>query len=356
MAPNRLILRVACRLALALVAALQGTAAWAQTQPADVEAYREQRRQATATFLDRNASKDARLAAANRLGYPDEQTFAALLRIGQDRSEDDAIRLEALRRHRYDPAYVAAVLKILDDPEDGGEELDAMLIADLSRRTTSTPPPETRQAMQTTLRKLLADRRDRVRLFAFKSLVSNHDRVAIDALVGALRRGRDLPIPLAEAVALLDLDGPVNHIGTLRPYLTHPDPSVRAIVVRALAIDPQSRPRIIELARQRTTEPKVRVAALRGLAREDKGFAAYAIAMMEDARDDPTVREAAMTSMVGRLNYGNATSADVARFAQAVQRLANRVQPLSTAPPDPMTDKAREMIPFLRQSFPGSLP
>ena len=143
----------------------------AQTKVDDVEAYRAAKSAATATFLDKRRPKEERLAAAKDLGYPDDTTFAALLDIGADQSQDDAIRWEALRRHRYDDNYVDAVLKILSEPNDGGEDLHANLIGDLSRRTIK-PPPEMRQRIQAVLRKLLDDPRDKVRLYAFRALVA----------------------------------------------------------------------------------------------------------------------------------------------------------------------------------------
>lgn len=352
---HRRFLRVALSHAALLACAMAAGVSWAQTDIADVPAYREARRAATALFLDRSADRTARLAAAAKLGYPDEETFSSLLRIGQDRTEDDAIRLQALRRHRYDPNYVAVVLKILADPDDGGEELDAVLIDDLSRRASRNTPSETLQQMLSVLRDRRGDSRPKVRLFAYRALIGFHDPAAAESLAESLRRGREFPIPLADAVDLLDRDGPIKHIVTLRPYLNNPDPAVRASVARSLAVDPQSRNRVVSFATNRQVEDSVRIAALRGLASQDERFVAYATTVMEDARSDPTVREAAMSAIAGRFNYRKPTDNELQSFSRSVQKLANRVQPLA-AQPDPITEKAREMVQFLRQSFPESGP
>ena len=323
----------------------------AQTTLADPEAYRDAKSTATSIFLDRGRPQEERLAAAADLGYPDDRTLTALLSIGTDRSQGDPIRWEALRRLQYDDLYLDSVLKILEDPDDGGEELDASLIEDLTRRTTLPPPAQVRQRIQSVLRKLLDDKRDKVRLYAYRSLVSNHDPVAINLLAESLREGRDTPIPLFEAINLLDLDASINHIGALRPYLHHEDPRVQARAARALAVDPESRPTIVELVKNPKTPEEVRLHALRSLAREDGQFASYAILLVEDARESLEVRSAAMQAFVGRMNYNKLDPADQVRFAQAVERIA--ADP-SLRTPEALKVKvaAQELHAYLLQVFP----
>src|SRR5687767_1066332 len=79
----------------------------------DTAALREVKRRATATFLDSTRPTAERLEAATRLGYPEPATFAALLRVGTNVREPDAIRLVALKRARYDDRYFDAVLAII---------------------------------------------------------------------------------------------------------------------------------------------------------------------------------------------------------------------------------------------------
>jgi hypothetical protein len=313
----------------------------AQTQLADPEAYRSAKTAATATFLDRSRPQEERLEAAKDLGYPDDATLAALLAIGIDRTQSDAIRWEALRRLRYDDGYLDAVLKILDDPEDGGEELDASLVEDLSRRTTFTPPVKARQRIQGVLRKLLDDKRDKVRLYP----------VAINLLSESLRENQDVPVPLHEAIGLLDLDGSINHIGALRPYLHHGDPRVQAQAARALAVDPESRPAIIDLAKNSGTPAEVRLHALRALAREDGQFASYAIPLVEGVKEDPAVRYAAMHAFAGRMNYNSLAPAEQVRFAQAVEKLAADPD-LRTGDALKLKEAAQELHLYLLQAFP----
>lgn len=322
-----------------------------QTRIADPEAYRDAKRAATATFLDRSRPQEERLEAAKSLGYPEDSTFAALLHLGADRTQPDAIRLEALRRHRYDEKYLDVVLKILDDPRDGGEELDAELIVDLSRRMSFTLPATIRQRIQNAFRKLLDDKRDKVRLYAYRVLAANHDPVAVNLLAESLRTGEGVPIPLHDAIDLLDTDGPTNHIGTLRPYLHHEDPRVQAKAARALAVDPESRPAIVELARNPRTPEEVRLNALRALAREDDQFASYAIPLVEDVREDPKIRYAAMHSFAGRMNYNRVALADQVRFAQAVAKVAAD-QDLRTDDALKLKEAAQELHSYLLQAFP----
>jgi hypothetical protein len=324
----------------------------AQTEPADAETVREAKRAATATFLDRSRPQAERLAALEHLGFPDERTAAALLDLGVDQTQSTAIRWEALSRLPYDDRYLDAVLKILDDPEDGSEELDANLILDLSQRTMRVPAARVRQRIQGVWRKLLDDRRDKVRLQAYRALIANHDGVALGLLVESLQEGRSFPIPLAEAIDLLDLNGSINHIGTLRPYLQHEDPHVQAKAARALAVDPESRPAIVELARNPRTPAEVRLNALRALAREDDQFASYAIPLIEDGNEDPAIRLAAMNHLTGRMNYNRVAPAVQVRFAQAVAKMA--ADPgLKTEEGLKLKEAAQDLQVYLRQAFPA---
>src|SRR4051812_48494415 len=86
-------------LALSVVSCLASTASInARPAPAaDVETLRAAKRAATATFLDQKQPQEVRLAAAKEMGYPDDATLPALLRIARDTKESDAIRLVAFK-------------------------------------------------------------------------------------------------------------------------------------------------------------------------------------------------------------------------------------------------------------------
>lgn len=323
----------------------------AQTRLEDPEAYRDAKRVATATFLDRGRTQEERLEAVKNLGYPDDSTFAALLVLGTDRSQSDVIRLEALKRLRFEDNYLDVVLKILEDPGDGSEDMDASLIQNLSQRVTFIPPAKDRQRIQGVLRTLLDDKRDKVRFYAYRAAVSNHDLVAINVLAETLREGQNVPIPLADAIDLLDFDGPMNHIGTLRPYLQSADPHVQAKAARALAVDPESRPVIIELARSSRAPEEVRRNALRALAREDAQFGSLAIPLVEDTREEARIRYAAMHDFAGRMNYNKVAVAEQIRFAQAVEKLAAE-NPSRSEDGVKLVESARELHAYLKQAFP----
>src|SRR5687767_11847328 len=101
-----------------LATLMMTSSVFAQPKP-NVDALRTERQAATATFLDRSQPVAARLAAIERMGYPDDNTQAALLGIGRDVTQNNAIRAAAFRRHKFDEPYFEAVLKVLDDPKDG---------------------------------------------------------------------------------------------------------------------------------------------------------------------------------------------------------------------------------------------
>lgn len=312
---------------------------------------RDLKREATQTFLDRQRPESERLGAAARIGFPDAQTAAALLAIGADRAQTDAIRWEALRRHPFDENWLDRVLDIIEDPQDGGEFLDWNLVEYLNRRATFKLPAEVRQRIQAAWRKLLDDPRDRVRLSAYRVLAANHDPVAVARLSDSLRAQGPVAIPLHEAIELLDLDGPINHLGALRPYLAHADPAVQARAARALAGDPDSRPRIVALATDPRAPKEVRIHALRALAREDVRFGSYAIALVENGREDGDVRYAAMHGFAGRMNYHRVEAAEQVRFAQAVARIAIERNLRSDAA-DRIRSEARKLHQYLKEAFP----
>ena len=320
----------------------------AQPPQADVAALQKERQTSIATFLDRAQPVAARLAAIERMGYPDDRTFAALLDIGRDATQPSAIRTAAFKRHKFDEAYFDAVTKILADPADGDETLETNLILDLGQRITFRSPPAAQQRFQGVLRTLLDDKRPRVRLQAYRVLVATHDSVALSGLSESLRTRTNVPVPLSEAIKLLNEDGPVSYIGVIRPYLEHADPAVRAQAARALSVDPQSRPRIAAMARDMGTPVEVRLLALRALAREDDGFPEYATAIVGNAKDNPRVREAAMQAMAGRMNYNNVDSTSQVRFATVVRGIANEARSDKV-----LQSAAAELHAYLVKTFPA---
>ena len=335
-------------LALAVPILAMAIPVLAQAPPADVAALQRDRQTSTATFLDRAQPVATRLAAIQRMGYPDDKTFAALLDIARDPAQPSPIRTAAFKRHKFDDAYFDAVTKILADPADGDEALDTSLILDLGQRITFRSPPETQQRFQGVLRTLLDDKRARVRLQAYRVLVASHDTVALNRLSESLRTGTNVPVPLSEAINLLNEDGSVSYIAVIRPYLDHADPAVRAQAARALSVDPQSRPRIAAMARDMAAPTDVRLLALRALAREDEGFPEYAIGIVGNVKDNPRVREAAMSAMAGRMNYKNVNATLQVRFATVVRGIAA----------EPRADKAlqsaaAELHAYLVKTFPA---
>lgn len=317
----------------------------------DTAALRDVKRRATETFLDSTRPTRERVQAATRLGYPEPPTFVRLLQVGTNRREPDTIRLIALKRSRYDERYFDAVLAIIANPAES-ELLAAGLIEDIARRTTFRQPAELRQRLQSALRDRLSDPRPAVRLWAYRSLVAMHDQVAIDRLVESLRSGANVPIPLPDAIHLLDVDGPEKHIVTVRPYLRHADPAVQAQAARVLAVDPESRPAVVSLTSNPQTASVVRINALRALSREDTGFVEYAVRLMSNSSEVPDVRYAAMKAGAGRLNYHREPAGTQVSFARAVVQLTS--QPgITTSDRRNVATEAQRLIPHLCRSFPA---
>lgn len=341
-------------LALSVITCL--VAARIEAQPAtsaDVAARLAVKRAATATFLDRKQPQEIRLAAVKNMGYPDDATLPALLRIAADTKESDAIRLAAFQLHHVTEQYLDAVLKVLNEPENGGADLHAGLIQDISRRLTFRVPDELQQRIIRAFRKNLTDKRDKVRLYAFRASVANHDSVALGMLTESLRRGSGVPIPVADAIDLLDQDGSQNYIGVLRPYLASSDAHVQAKAALALAVDPDSRPQIVRLAESAETAKEVRLNAIRALANDDRDFARYAIALVANTNENPEIRYAAMHDFVGRMNYSNVPAEDQIRFAQVVEKVAGERGLSTTESGGRMLKAARELLEYLKKAFPA---
>lgn len=339
-------------LALSVISSLLAARIEAQPASPDVAARVALKRSATSTFLDRKQPQETRLAAVKHMGYPDDATIPALLRVATDTKESDAIRLAAFQLDHVSEQHLDAELKVLNEPGNGGADLHAGLIQDISRRVTFRLPEEFQQRIIRAFRKNLTDKRDKVRLFAFRAAVSNHDSVALGMLTESLRRGSGVPIPVAEAIDLLDQDGSQNYIGVLRPYLASSDAHVQAKAALALAVDPESRPQIIRLAESAETPKEVRLNALRALADDDRDFARYAIALVANAKENPDIRYAAMHDFVGRMNYNNISAEDQIRFAQVVEKLASE-RALTSESGARTLKAARELLEYLKKAFPA---
>lgn len=316
----------------------------------DVAALRRAKVQATETFF--NTSKDVkeRLAAIQRMGYPDPETFERLLKVATKSTENDLVRLAAMKRYQYNDRYINAVLNIIADPTQSAM-LASELIYDITRRTTFRQPAKVRQTLQAALRERLRDPRDAVRLAAYRSLVPSHDLVAIDRIVEGVRNGTP-PTPMADAVELLDVDGPTRHVKTVQPLIDTKDPAVLAQVVRVLAVDPDSRPAVVNLLLNRQTARQVRVNALRALSREDPEYFSYGLNLMSDRREDPDVRYAAIKGAMARMNYQQVPSEQQIRFGRVVQNIANTAGGQVTSNGKDLGAEAKRLVAHLQKYFP----
>ena len=318
-------------------------------EPKDTARLKFARQTAINTFFDKARPVNERLNAIKNMGYPEDATFNRLISLAKDKTEDKDIRLAALKKHQYDEVYFATALEILNDPAEPAS-LKAGLVKDLGQRTTFRMPPEMRQQLQTALRARLDDPDQSVRLNAYRVLVAAHDIVAIDKLVESLRTNTNV-IPIQVGIELLDVDGSGKHFTTLRPFLNHPDPRVQAQASKALASDPQSKSRVIEIATNKSINNDTRKNALRGLAREDVNFMNYAINIILDPQESPDIRYQAMKDAMGRINYQNEPDTNQVRFAQAVERVAAG-RPARTTDGKELTAEAKTLLAHLKKYYP----
>jgi hypothetical protein len=319
-------------------------------QPANVAALQQAKLKATATFFDKAQSVDVRLAAIERMGFPETETFDRLLEVARDYTENDRVRLAAMKRYRFDDRYITTAIEIVANPATTGM-LASELIYDIARRTTFRQPSEVRQTLQQALRARLDDSRDLVRLAAYRSLVSSHDMVAIDRLVEGVRDGNP-PVPMADAIELLDVDGPTRHVQTVRPLLGTSDPDVQAQAVRVLAVDPDSRPAVVEIAANSGAPLAVRINALRALSREDAEYFSYALRLMANTKEHPDVRYAAIQGAMARMNYHQVPPDQQVLFSRAVANVASTSGAQMTSTGKNLGLEARLLLAHLRKYFP----
>jgi hypothetical protein len=284
------------------------------------------------------------------MGYPEERTSQALIAVGADATEETAVRLAAFGRARSGERWFDAALTVLESQTDGDETMDSELIVQLGKRMTFRQTPEMRQRWQAAMRRLLDDPRASVRLQAYRTLVANHDTLAVSRISDSLRDRQNVPVPVPEAVAMLDLDGPMNHVEVLRLYLEDPDLAVRAQAALALGIDDNSRATLVRYATDERTPVEVRVHALRGLARVGRSFPDVAIPLVENQRTNSRVRQEAMKSMVGVLNYNQIDAKTKIRFFDVLSTLAVDPQLLNVN--DGLGSEAKEVQAYLIRAFP----
>ena len=320
----------------------------------DLETRRAARAEALRVFLDQEKPKDTRLKSVKEIGYLTDEGFRSIGAILANQREDDDIRAAAARVQPTDGEFISAVVAILNDPKNGGEALKVQLITELMKRSISRLPPARREEVKDAIRRSLDDPREAVRLRAFRALVPAQDSAAIERLASSLKSAGTPLIPLVDAIELLGLSGAVNHVGVLRPYLDHEDASVRAVAALTLAIDPESRPKITTMARNKQSPAVVRIAALRGLAQSDATFASYAVPLLDDAEEPAKLRSVAMQGLVARLNYKPPPPEVQIQIAEAIERLskASRVIGPDEDVRGAQSDASRALR-YLRESLPA---
>lgn len=321
-----------------------------QAQDIDADAYRAQKQNAVDVFFDKGQPTERRLAVVPQLGYPTKDIAERLFQVGKDKTEADAIRLAAMKKHRYTENWLTLMLATIADPSES-DELASGLIRDVSQRTTFKQPVETLQQIRATLRARLDDSRPQTRLEAFRTLVASQDQQAVDKVVSSLRANTPV-VPIVDAIQLLDLDGASKHILTLRPFLEHDNINVRAEAARALTVDPQSQPQIVQWVTDSTMNKNLRLKAMRGLAREDELFISYGMKLALNPNEHADIRYAALENSMRRLNYQGASAREQIAFAQVVERLTS-VRGAVTSSGKDLGAEAKQLLAHLRQNFPA---
>ena len=188
-----------------------------------------------------------------------------------------------------------------------------------------------------------------VRLNVCRALVPDNDPVAVDAVVKGLKNPADAPVPTAEAIDLLNEAGAINYLEALRPFIDDRDPIVQARAIDALALDPTSRPKIVQYLRDKTRPTPIRVAALHSLNRAgDSQYPVYATDALSDQSAPVELRTAAIRETLGFLNYHKVPEDQQIRFAEAVERLGAE-QPVLPG----IKDTPAKVLEYLRKTSPA---
>jgi len=287
------------------------------------ELLRENRPKAIGIVRDRLREKRHRLDALRQMLVHERETFQELLRVADDPGEEEEIRREIFRTLPFNRELLNTQLKVLREVREGRANLVSDVIADLGARARLHHDSQALHETLETVGVLLTDQRQKVREAAFRLLVPMHDQKSTLLLVDGLRDTKKALISPVLAIELLHSAGAEALVDAIRPYLDHSDTAVRAMAALTASVDLQSRPKIVNLMKDRHQPAEVRTAALNGLSTYDTGFPQYALDLIKTNEENVEIRKAAIHRFVGLLNYRTIDQDIFDEFMQAINQLAS---------------------------------
>lgn len=287
-----------------------------------LESLRQRSQETMRTILDKAQKKQQRLDALRKAVIHKREAFEALVHIAEDPEEDEEVRRETFRTLPFGNDLLKAQLRLLREAKEGKTALVAGIIGDLGGRARLHHDSQALRETMETVGALLTDQRQDVRQAAFRLLVPMHDQRSMTLVLDGLRDSKKALVPPVVAIELLHSAGALAHADAIRPFLDDPDSAVRAKAALAAAVDTKSRPKIIQLLKDRRQPTEVRVAALSGLSASDAGYPQYSLDLIKDQTESPDVRQAAIHRLVGFMNYRPIEEATRKEFVQVIDQLA----------------------------------
>jgi tyrosinase len=152
---------------------------------------------------------------------------------------------------------------------------------------------------RSTLRYLIDDRDEQIRLRAIHILAATKDDVVQSRLLAGLQGDEPLLLSVEDAVLMLTYDVHASHFELLRHLAwTSPDPRVREAAIRALSQDPSSAPRLHDAMTDRVEPVDIRRSAALSLRDLDGNqFRESAAAIVLDDTEDDDLRVSLAVSL-----------------------------------------------------------
>ncbi|MHA3771514.1 tyrosinase family protein [Verrucomicrobiota bacterium sgz303538] len=276
------------------------------------------------TFLDVKKPTAKRLQAAENIrpsGRAAQQSSEALLGVARDKSQDDAVRGQALRlaQGNNSPGWIGTAAALVSNPQAASEALAQEALDVLFLKAMfETNGAEAHSAMSA-LEQGLAHPAASVRDSALLKLAPMKNARAIEMLQQSLRAQTPTSVSPLQAIKALSLAQEAGrNADLLRRFLSDKDPEVRAAAVSALASDPASDSASSELLKDKAQPFTVRLAALHTLLAGRKALLTDALALAVNAEEKLELRGHALATLgvVLRSRQAQLTAEEVA----AIQR------------------------------------
>jgi len=236
-----------------------------------------------------------------RLAQVDDRQAKSLLGVLGTPTEQTPLRSQALRTLQDLPAsvWVGAASDVLKPSSGADPSLQLESIRALSNELMFGRDGHHRQhAIADVLRRSLESDHVGVRVAALRTLAPMADAQAIATAATALQAGPEGRIPPASAIQALVASGKaLEYTASIRPYLAHRDPTVRAAAASALALDPQSRGPLLDLITSKAQPYEVRSVAIENLAAGAYGLLPGVLSVAANPQESSRLRAEALASI-----------------------------------------------------------